>query len=137
MRRVGKFDAPEISGDLRVPSGSTGIAASSISRDGRLGYLKAGSHELVPIEKCPISSPMLNECIGLLNGMIKERRFPQFVKEIEVFTNETETQLNVLADRQADRPVVFRLGRRTHPRLLSTGRSRTKAFGSATNHFFR
>jgi 23S rRNA (uracil1939-C5)-methyltransferase len=46
---------------------------------------------------------MLNECIATLNRMLKDRRFPQFVTEIELFTNETDTQLNVL---QTDRPVA-------------------------------
>ena len=103
MRRVGKFDAPA---DIQVVSGPEWNYRNRSQfhiRNGRLGYLKAGSHDLVPIEKCPISSPMLNECIATLNRMLKDRRFPQFVTEIELFTNETDTQLNVL---QTDRPVA-------------------------------
>jgi 23S rRNA (uracil1939-C5)-methyltransferase len=103
MRRVGKFEAP---GNIQVISGPEWQYRNRSQfhiRGGRLGYLKTGSHELVAIEKCPISSPMLNKCIVVLNEMLKDRRFPQFVKEIEIFTNETETQLNVL---QTERPVA-------------------------------
>lgn len=103
MRRVGKFEAPS---EIRVISGPEWQYRNRVQlhvANGRLGYLKQGSHELVPIEKCPISSPRLNECIVALNEMLRDRRFPQFVREIELFTNETDTQLNVL---RTDRPVA-------------------------------
>jgi 23S rRNA (uracil1939-C5)-methyltransferase len=103
MRRVGKFEAPTRIPVISGPEWKYRNRSQFHIRGGRLGYLKTGSHELVPIEKCPISSPMLNECIAALNDMLRDRRFPQFVKEIEVFTNETETQLNVL---QTDRHVA-------------------------------
>jgi 23S rRNA (uracil1939-C5)-methyltransferase len=103
MRRVGKFDAPANIRVIHGPEWGYRNRSQFHIRDGKLGYLKAGSHELVPIEQCPISSPRLNECIVALNAMLQDRRFPQFVKEIELFTNETETQLNVL---ETDRPVA-------------------------------
>jgi 23S rRNA (uracil1939-C5)-methyltransferase len=46
---------------------------------------------------------MLNDGIRALNNMLQDRRFPQFIKEIELFTNETETQVNVL---ETARPVA-------------------------------
>jgi 23S rRNA (uracil1939-C5)-methyltransferase len=103
MRRVGKFDAPGDIGVISGPEWQYRNRGQFHIRHGRLGYLKAGSHELVAIEKCPISSPMLNRCIAALNEMLQDRRFPQFVEEIEVFTNETDTQVNVL---QTGRPVA-------------------------------
>jgi 23S rRNA (uracil1939-C5)-methyltransferase len=62
----------------------------------QLGYLEAGSHRLVPIEQCPISSPRLNEAITALVGMTKDPRFPNFIRSLELFTNETEVQVNVI-----------------------------------------
>jgi 23S rRNA (uracil1939-C5)-methyltransferase len=103
MRRLGKFEAPTHIPVISGPEWGYRNRSQFHIRGGRLGYLKTGSHELVPIEKCPISSPVLNQCIAALNEMLRDRRFPQFVKEIEVFTNETETQLNVL---QTERPVA-------------------------------
>jgi 23S rRNA (uracil1939-C5)-methyltransferase len=103
MRRVGKFEAPEHIRTITGPEWQYRNRSQFHIRDGKLGYLKAGSHELVAIEKCPISSPRVNECIQALNRMLRDRRFPSFVTEIEVFTNETQTQLNVL---QTSRPVA-------------------------------
>ena len=103
MQRVGKFEAPADIPVISGPEWNYRNRSQFHIRNGKLGYLKAGSHELVPIEKCPISSPVLNECIAALNRMLKDRRFPQFVTELEVFTNETHTQLNVL---QTGRPVA-------------------------------
>jgi 23S rRNA (uracil1939-C5)-methyltransferase len=103
MRRVGKFEAPEHIHRITGPEWQYRNRSQFHVRDGRLGYLKAGTHELVAIEKCPISSPRINECIQALNRMLRDRRFPSFVSEIEVFTNETETQLNVL---QTSRPIA-------------------------------
>jgi 23S rRNA (uracil1939-C5)-methyltransferase len=103
MRRVGKFEAPEHIHRITGPEWQYRNRSQFHIRDGKLGYLKAGSHELVAIEKCPISSPRINECIQALNRMLRDRRFPSFVSEIEVFTSETETQLNVL---QTSRPIA-------------------------------
>lgn len=101
MRRVGKFDAPAEIQMISGPEWQYRNRSQFHVRDGKLGYLKTGSHELVPIEKCPISSPMVNEGIRALNGMLQDRRFPQFVEQIELFTNETETQLNVLETKRS------------------------------------
>ena len=37
---------------------------------GKVGYRQMRSHQLQPIDRCPISSPKLNECIGKLAGMV-------------------------------------------------------------------
>ena len=71
--------------------------------NGQLGYLEAASHHLCPIEECPISSPKLNETIGVLREMIKDRRWPRFVESVELFTNESEVQVNVV---DTQRPVA-------------------------------
>jgi 23S rRNA (uracil1939-C5)-methyltransferase len=105
LRRVGKFEAPEdiavISGE---PWGYRNRAQFHIAGSG-LGYLEAQSHRLCPITRCPISSPRVNETLAALIEMMHDARWPHFVRSIEVFTNETETQLNVL---ESDRPVARR-----------------------------
>ena len=134
---MGKFEAPA---DIQVISGPEWQYRNRSQfhiRDGRLGYLKTGSHELVPIEKCPISSPMLNEGIRALNGMLKDRRFPQFVKEIELFTNETDTQVNVL---ETSRPVArsfFDWAAERIPGYVDGPTTSIRDFASATNRFSR
>jgi 23S rRNA (uracil1939-C5)-methyltransferase len=57
----------------------------------------AGSRRLVPTESCPINSPTLNRAHKALTEMARERRFPNFLDEIELFTNEKDIQMNVLS----------------------------------------
>jgi 23S rRNA (uracil1939-C5)-methyltransferase len=70
---------------------------------GRVGYREMQSRKLVPIEQCPISSPKINESIGRLVKMAKDRRWPNFLHSLEVFTDERTVQWNVL---ETDRPVA-------------------------------
>ena len=64
--------------------------------DGKVGFLEVASHKLVPVDQCPVSSPKINEVLGVLNLIAKDHRFPKFLKSLEVFTNETDVQLNVV-----------------------------------------
>ena len=64
--------------------------------ENRLGYREAGSHKLCAIDHCPIASPKINSVISALNAMAKDRRWPRFVRSIEIFTDEENVQLNVL-----------------------------------------
>ena len=56
---------------------------------GKIGYFAQGSRDLVAIDHCPIASPKLNETIGKIDA-------PQAKTAMELFTNETEVQVNVL-----------------------------------------
>ncbi len=105
LRRVGKFDPP---GDIQVISGEPwhyrNRAQFHIAR-GEIGYFAYGSHALVPVDRCPISSPKINEALAALYTMLPDGRFPGFVRSIELFTNEIEVQLNVL---ETGQPVARR-----------------------------
>ena len=100
LRRVGKIDAPE---EIRIiagePWGYRNRTQFHLDR-GEIGYFGPSSHELVPVDRCPISSPKINEALTALRAMLPDRRFPQFVRSIEVFTNGTAVQLNVIEARQ-------------------------------------
>jgi 23S rRNA (uracil1939-C5)-methyltransferase len=72
---------------------------------GRLGFRRAESHDLCPITHCPISSPRLNEIITTLSSALDRPEWPRFVRGLEVFTNETEVQLNIT---ETTRPVAAR-----------------------------
>jgi 23S rRNA (uracil1939-C5)-methyltransferase len=72
---------------------------------GRLGFLRAESHDLFPITHCPISSPRLNEIISTLSTALHRPEWPGFVRGLEIFTNETDVQLNVT---ETTRPVAAR-----------------------------
>ena len=104
MRRVGKLD---YQGEIEVVSGEP-LGYRNRSQfhiaNGRIGYLEARSHKLVPLPgDCPISSPRVNQALAMIRSRMSDPRFPRFVQSIEIFTNESDVQINVL---QADRPVA-------------------------------
>jgi 23S rRNA (uracil1939-C5)-methyltransferase len=105
LRRVGKIEAPaEIGIVAGEPWGYRNRAQFHIA-GGEIGYREAQSHKLCPITRCPISSPRVNEALAAIIAMLPDARWPRFVRSIEVFTNETDVQLNIL---ESDRPVAKR-----------------------------
>lgn len=105
LRRLGKIEPPDdIATITAEPWGYRNRAQLHID-NGRLGYLEARSHKLRAIDRCPISSPKINEVIGILWGMLRDGRWPRFVRSVELFTDENRVQLNVL---ESDRPVARR-----------------------------
>ena len=68
--------------------------------EGRIGYFEEGTHDLVPIKECAISSPTIIDALKKLRNL-----FPGFVRRFELFTNETQVQLNVL---DTERPIARR-----------------------------
>ena len=59
------------------------------------GYFKLASHELLAVEECPISSPLINRGIASLWLSGRASKVPQGVREIEFFANADDTQLLV------------------------------------------
>ena len=55
-----------------------------------LGYYKFRSHDLLPIEQCPISSPLINQAIAALWAKGRACAFPDSLREIELFANDTD-----------------------------------------------
>ncbi len=104
LRRVGKI---EFDGKIETitgpPLGYRNRAQFHVS-DGRIGYLAPRSHTLVPVTgECPVASPKLNEALAALREKIRDPQFPRFVQSIEVFTDETVVQINIV---ESDRPVA-------------------------------
>lgn len=98
FRRVGKFEAPaEILVKCGEPWGYRNRTQFHLDGDGRIGFLAWASHDLVPVESCPISAPAINQAAGALRELMQDRRWPRFVREIELFTNGERTMLNVLS----------------------------------------
>jgi 23S rRNA (uracil1939-C5)-methyltransferase len=88
LQRVGKIEvADEIDVVAAEPWQYRNRIQLHIDR-GQLGYFEHGSHKLCPIDHCPIASPALNDAIAKLNR--------QATATVELFTNETEVQVNVL-----------------------------------------
>jgi len=105
LRRIGKIDAPD---DIAIVAGEPWEYRNRAQfhlNGTDIGYLEAGSHKLCPVEACPISSPRINRTLARLRTMVRDRRWPRFVRSIEVFTNESEVLLHVV---ETDRPVAQR-----------------------------
>ena len=61
--------------------------------DFAMGYYKFNSHEVLPIEQCPVSSPLINRAISAVWKMGGERSLPDGIREIEFFVNAEDTKL--------------------------------------------
>jgi 23S rRNA (uracil1939-C5)-methyltransferase len=59
-----------------------------------LGYYRFGSHELLPVEQCPISSPLINRGINAIWGLGRRGAFAGTgIEEIEFFANHTDSEM--------------------------------------------
>jgi 23S rRNA (uracil1939-C5)-methyltransferase len=104
LRRLGKIEPPEIDVVSGEPWAYRNRAQVHIEH-GSLGYREARSHKLCAIDRCPIVSPKIDETLGALSAMLRDSRWPRFVRSIEIFTDERQVQLNVL---ETERPVARR-----------------------------
>ena len=72
-----------------------------------LGYFRWGSHALLPVEECPISSPLINRAIGAVWTLGRQGHMPAEVREIEFFVDAEDRALQVTLDGpQANPPAV-------------------------------
>ena len=60
-----------------------------------IGYYRHGSHQVLAVEECPISSPLLNHAIARTWDLGGQRKLPAEVLEIEFFANADDTELLV------------------------------------------
>ena len=60
-----------------------------------VGYYKFNSHDLLPIEQCPISSPLINRATTALWQSGRAGKIPGEIQEIELFANAEDQQLLV------------------------------------------
>ena len=137
LRRLGKLEPPE---DIEV------IAAepwgyrnrTQLHIEGRqIGFREARSHKLCAIDRCPISSPKLNETIATLNEMVRDRRWPRFVRSLEVFTDEERVQLNVVDTTQPVARRFFDWCAEKIPGLVTGALDYGGRFRVSSNAFFQ
>jgi 23S rRNA (uracil1939-C5)-methyltransferase len=72
------------------------------------GYSKLASHELLPVEECPISSPLVNRGIAALWQAGRAGNVVDGVSEVEFFANADDTRLllEFLCEPEARRAAV-------------------------------
>jgi 23S rRNA (uracil1939-C5)-methyltransferase len=59
------------------------------------GYFKMRSHELLAVEECPISSPLINRGIASLWRSGRAGKVPAGIREVEFFANAHDTEMLV------------------------------------------
>jgi len=60
-----------------------------------LGYYRSNSQDLLPIEQCPISSPLINRAIATFWSMGRAGNLPAELEEVELFANAEDNRLLV------------------------------------------
>jgi 23S rRNA (uracil1939-C5)-methyltransferase len=58
-----------------------------------MGYFRLASRELLPVEECPISSPLINRGLSAAWQSGKAEKVPEGIREIEFFANADDSQM--------------------------------------------
>ena len=69
-----------------------------------LGYYKFNSHEVLPVDQCPVSSPLINRAISAFWQLGRDRNIPDGIREIEFFVNAEDTELLIEASCEPGTP---------------------------------
>jgi len=93
---------------LQIRTGQVQTEYAQVSPAFAAGYFKLASHELLAVEECPISSPLINRGIAALWQSGRAGKVPQGVREVEFFANADDTQLllDVGCAREARRAAI-------------------------------
>lgn len=58
-----------------------------------LGFYKFNSHEMLPVEQCPISSPLINRVMAAIWQIVRAGKMGPGIQEIEGFANAEDSEL--------------------------------------------
>lgn len=58
-----------------------------------IGYYRFGSHTLLPVEQCPISSPLINRALDALWQAGRDGRIDRAVREVQFFSNHDDGRI--------------------------------------------
>lgn len=93
LRRVAKLELPfEIQTHASPPLNYRNRTRFHVSTSPgfAIGYFRHGSHELLPIRECPISSPLINHVLTELWKLAEKQGIPPEIEEIELFANHSD-----------------------------------------------
>lgn len=98
LRRLAKFELPgEINFHASPPWNYRNRSRLQVQANPNFaaGYFRFGSHQLLPIEYCPISSPLINRGIAALWQVGRSSSSCEGIREIEFFANADDTRMRV------------------------------------------
>jgi 23S rRNA (uracil1939-C5)-methyltransferase len=102
LERAGLAELPRIEPHTSEPWNYRNRIRLRIAESGgglRIGYLRRGSSEFLPIQMCPISAPLLLHAADTLLQLAQKdtniSRWMQATTEIELFTTANETRLQI------------------------------------------
>jgi 23S rRNA (uracil1939-C5)-methyltransferase len=70
---------------------------SAARKEFAIGYFRASSTALCPVERCPILSPLMERSVKALRAALAAGELPRELREIEAFANSTDTKLLLTA----------------------------------------
>jgi 23S rRNA (uracil1939-C5)-methyltransferase len=100
LRRIAKFELP---GAVTIHSADPWNYRNRTRMHVRhepqfaLGYFRYSSHALLPVETCPISSPLINQAIAAVWVFGRENLVPTALHGIQFFANHDDTRLLIEA----------------------------------------
>jgi 23S rRNA (uracil1939-C5)-methyltransferase len=101
VERIAKIQLPEIqnhaSPPLRYRNRTRLKIAPTDNGESKfaIGYYRMGSHALLPIKECPISSPLINRAIQAVWLIAAIYELPRGLSEIEFFADDSDSSLLV------------------------------------------
>ncbi len=97
VRRLARVELREITVHPSPPWNYRNRAQLRVTggKDFVLGYNRFSSRDMILVEQCPISSPLLNRAIADLWGLGRAGKVTEQVFEVEFFANAEDTQLMV------------------------------------------
>jgi 23S rRNA (uracil1939-C5)-methyltransferase len=96
-------DLPEIHAITAEPFGYRNRIRLHVQKNPfSLGYKFRNSHDILPVDSCPIAAPILQSAIQTLNRDDARSQLATFVTEVELFTDSAESTL--LVSLWTDRP---------------------------------
>jgi 23S rRNA (uracil1939-C5)-methyltransferase len=101
VERIAKVHLPEIqlhSSPLQHYRNRTRLKVAAVeSGESKfaIGYYRTGSHALLPVKECPISSPLINRAIQAVLSLSSTHPLPKGLAEVELFADDSDSSLLV------------------------------------------
>jgi len=76
LQRIGKFTSPPVllTIGMKDPWHYRNHARFTVNKEGQLGFVRRGTHRVIPIQECLLMHPWINRAIGELGGKCAETR---------------------------------------------------------------